>query len=137
VQLFNEGTNLTMDVYYSETTPGAPLLVWTPTGNPNQAFELVPTGDSDGSVYIKPKHSGLCFDIYYSETTPDAPLIQWTCTGNPNQKFIFVPIGAYYLIKNVNSGLCLSSTPAASDGIQYVKQEPCNSALPAQLFLEK
>ncbi|WP_437745029.1 RICIN domain-containing protein [Sorangium sp. So ce1504] len=137
VTFTNQNSGLNMDVYYSETTPLSPIIQWPATGNPNQSFELIPTGDPDGSVFIKPKHSGLCFDIYYSSLEDGAELIQYTCTGNPNQKFVLRPVGAYRSIMNVNSQKCLSVEDASTAGYAQIVQEPCNTALPEQLFLPR
>ncbi|XXX74577.1 RICIN domain-containing protein [Sorangium sp. So ce134] len=137
VTFTNQKSGLNMDVYYSETTPLSPIIQWPATGNPNQSFELVPTGDADGSVFIKPKHSGLCFDVFYSSLDDGAPLIQYDCTGNPNQRFILRPVGAYRSIMNVNSQKCLSVEGASTAGYARIVQEPCNTALTEQLFLER
>ncbi|WP_437869847.1 RICIN domain-containing protein [Sorangium sp. So ce363] len=67
---------------------------------------------------------------------PGAPR-DLTCTGNPNQKFVLRPVGAYRSIMNVNSQKCLSVEDASAAGYAQIVQEPCNTALPEQLFLPR
>lgn len=134
-RVVNRATGLHLDVYGSSTADQAPLVGFTPNGDPNQAFTFRATL---GGWNLRPAHSGSCLDVPGSSTGAGAALIQFHCTAvtrNPgsvddmvrmNQAFrIRGDHGAGYTITLAHSGLALTA-PAQAGGA--VTQAPATGA---------
>ncbi|MBV6699498.1 RICIN domain-containing protein [Kitasatospora aureofaciens] len=139
-RVVNRATGLYLDVSGSSTADQAPLVGFTPTGNPNQAFTFKA---ALGGWNLRPVHSNQCLDVTGSSTTAGTPLIQFHCTAvtiNPvDVAQMFSPNQAFrirgdhtngYTITNANSGLALTS-PAQTGGA--VTQAP-TAGTPDQLW---
>ncbi|MFF2751205.1 RICIN domain-containing protein [Kitasatospora sp. NPDC058048] len=139
-RVVNRSTGLYLDVSGSSVADQAPLLGFSPTGNPNQAFTF---RAALGGWNLRPVHSDQCLDVTGSSTTAGTPLIQFHCTavtvGPANVSWMSSPNQAFrvrgdrtggYTITNANSGLALTS-PARAGGA--VTQAPA-AGTPDQLW---
>lgn len=78
------------DLENSSTANGAPIISWPSREQDNQQFVFVPTGDTDGSYYIRNLATGKYLQIAGNEwvnKTSGAKLEQWGFNASLNQKF--------------------------------------------------
>jgi hypothetical protein len=84
----------------------------------------------DGTTYYQLKnHDGKCLDETGGSKTAGTPAQQWSCNGNPQQYWavIYNDTG-FALIKNYNSGMCLSVKDNDPNGGGEVWQWPCSNS---------
>lgn len=87
--------------------------------------------------WITATYDGMNLAVADASTAPGAPVIQWYNTGGAEQKWYFDAVYDSssgfegYLIRNENSGLCLSTDGWAGD---TMTQEPCNPELTPEWF---
>lgn len=79
--------DLVVDVGDASKADGANCIVYTRTGNPNQAWKMEPNGD--GSVTLYAAHSGKCMDVcnYRRAPAKGDNVIQWSHNGGSNQRW--------------------------------------------------
>jgi hypothetical protein len=75
-----------------------------------------------GPVTIVSSFSGLNLDVENESTAPGAPVIQWWPNYQANQAWNVPPVDTPGVIRNLNSGMCL--TTDGTPGHQLF-QEPC------------
>ncbi|MGT2510991.1 RICIN domain-containing protein [Cupriavidus basilensis] len=103
------GTTLCADVSGASLDDGAPVIVWTCSGDPNQQWTFSP----DGTRYkITVGHSGDCMDIAYADPGEGAPAIQWPCQvpAADNERFTVKQQNNGFAVVAVHSGKCLGAT---------------------------
>ncbi|MGC5364845.1 RICIN domain-containing protein [Streptomyces sp. DT24] len=109
------------------TTPGTPLITWSPSGGANQSWRF--TQQSDGSYRIANAESGLCADVDGGSTAAGAKVIQWTCTGGSNQRWtVSLRANGTYTVASVSSGLVLAAG-SSTDGAPVTQQPDTDSPL--------
>ncbi len=77
-------------------------------------------------VTLTSASSGLNLDVKGVSTAPGAPVIQWYPNGQANQYWSVPAVGAIGVIRNENSGMCL--TTDGNEGDQLY-QKPCLARL--------
>ena len=82
----------------------------------------------DGTTYYQLKnHDGKCLDMIGGSKTKGTAAQQWACNGNAQQYWAFIGLSDEDdLIKNYNSGLCLSIKDNDINGGGEVWQWPCS-----------
>ncbi|WP_051648677.1 RICIN domain-containing protein [Cupriavidus sp. SK-3] len=123
------GTTLCADVSGASLDDGAPVIVWTCSGDPNQQWTFSP----DGTRYkITVGHSGDCMDIAYADPGEGAPAIQWPCQvpAADNERFTVKQQNNGFAVVAVHSGKCLGATGGAKpqEG-QAVAQYTCDGSV--------
>ncbi|MFK7953666.1 MAG: RICIN domain-containing protein [Ekhidna sp.] len=89
-------------------TKGGNVIQWNNPDHGSHHFQLLSTGDGDGTYYIKSKWSGLMLDVFGPSVENGANLGQWTFSGWDNQKFYLEDAGGgYYIIRSKHSGKVL------------------------------
>ena len=91
VMLVNVLSGCLLDVYGGETTDGASVIQWTPTGGANQQW--TPVDQGDGWVTITSANSGEVLDVYGGGTADGTAVIQWHVDGGTNQEWQLVDAG--------------------------------------------
>jgi hypothetical protein len=84
----------------------------------------------DGTTYYQIKnHDGKCLDETGGSKKEGVPVQQWSCNGNPQQYWavIYNDTG-FALVKNYNSGMCLSVKDNDPNGGGEVWQWPCSNS---------
>jgi hypothetical protein len=83
------------------------------------------------AYWITASYDGQNVAVAEGSYSPDARIIQWNNDGTTEQKWYFDQVVYYYtggvagyMIRNENSGLCLSQDGSAGDGFV---QETCNA----------
>lgn len=93
------------------------IIQYQCTGNPNQKFRFVPTGNTTPSpeYYIQNQNSGQCLDVEASGTAPGTRILQFPCTNGANQRFMMKPFK--YGIRFINTnGMCFQTSSYAGSG---------------------
>jgi len=106
-------SGLLLDVQYAGTSPGTRVWQYPGNGTAAQLWQMISTGDGDGSFYLQSKLSGLVLDIQYASDANGAPLQVWTLNGTAAQKFYsntvtpVVSNGSHTLATALNTSLAL------------------------------
>lgn len=104
--------------------PNVPLIQATCNGNPNQRWDIEPSG------LVRSTKSGLCMAVSKGSSKEGATIVQTTCTGAPPELWEMNPIGdiTYQLISR-QSGQCLSVKAESTKHKAAIVQHPCGDAL--------
>lgn len=133
-QIRNVATGQELAILNASQEDEAEVITWSPTGTPNQTFELRAT---PGGWEMSPLHSKdpnadrwKCLDVPGSSQTSGQHVIQYGCTGNPNEalQVIRQPAGNYELVFSHSkmrltapAGLGGNVTQTYYDGSNYQK----------------
>jgi hypothetical protein len=112
---------------------GDPLLVGSCGANDDQRWTVVPVG---GNVVLT-VHGNGCMDVRASGTANGTPIQHFACNGSSAQQWTVLSSG---LLRNPNSGRCLSTNNSGNDGTPFVLADCDNNAyqrwrLPGQTLL--
>ena len=97
--------NLALDLYSGKTEDGAAIKLWPRTGNANQQWKIVPSGDP-GYVYIVAVKTWKCLTARRDSNT--FAIVQTGVSGTAAQKWRMVPRdgnGCILINKEFNSAL--------------------------------
>jgi hypothetical protein len=105
-RILNRNSDKSLDVNSGATTNGANIIQWEYSGQQNQQWDLVSTGN--GVFKVVNRNSNKALDVNGGSTAPGTATIQSDYTGGANQQWQITDIGfGYYKIINKNSGLAL------------------------------
>ena len=158
-QLVSGHSGECIDVYRGSKKNRTLLIEYTCHEDPNQQWRMPgypeddtaptptpptpPDSPDTFSASLVASHSGKCADVTRASKEPGTPLVQWPCHGEAQQRFTFARVGEgpTYVVKNVNSGLCLefrwrgvTQESCRDTGIQRVTVTPLANDL-AQLVI--
>lgn len=91
VGIISVRSNMAVDLYSGKTEDGAAIKLWPRTGNANQQWKMVPSGEN-GFVYIVAVKSLKCLSV--KEENGALATVQATVTGHGAQKWKIVPRGS-------------------------------------------
>lgn len=117
-----------LDAYDAGTSNGTNIQQYAENDSAAQLFELVSTGDADGSFYIINKNSGLYLDVSGADYSAGTNIHLWRGNGTSAQKFIFVRTEAVHY----NAVTSVDSFPSGKMTIKNLLQnglKPCGRAL--------
>ncbi|WP_199039364.1 pectate lyase family protein [Glycomyces salinus] len=98
-------SGLYLDILDLSTEGGAELIQWNGTGNTNQQFRFLDSGD--GYYRIQARHSGLVLDVWEWNADNGATIAQWDDLGGTNQQWQVNESGGYATFINRFSGKAL------------------------------
>ncbi|MEU0612454.1 RICIN domain-containing protein [Streptomyces griseorubiginosus] len=84
------GNGKALDIPFATTWPGIQLQLWTPTGNPNQQWQIAPT--DNGSHMIESRLDGYRLDVWNNSTTDGGLIDAWPAGGTANQQWTLVKL---------------------------------------------
>lgn len=95
-----------LDTDGSSHSDGGTVQQWDCWGGINQQWFVVRF--DDGTVELKPRHSGMCLAIRDAGLDNGTLAEQWTCDGSPSRRFTLTSAGGKnYVVKSKHVGKCL------------------------------
>ncbi|MEV7021670.1 RICIN domain-containing protein [Kitasatospora sp. NPDC093558] len=83
--LVNHSTGKALEDTGYATNDGAPMAQWSRTGDTNQQWKFLDSGD--GNYRLQNRNSGKVLDDYNWSTTEGSELVQWRDLNGANQQF--------------------------------------------------
>lgn len=119
---------LCLDNYGNTANAGAIIDQWTCNGQPNQAFQFVPTSGGYGELQVE--NSGQDVTVLNGSTAQGQPdIVQEPVNGNAASQWLpQQQSDGSWQFKNQGSGLCLDVYGAGSNAGQQLDQWPCKNA---------
>jgi hypothetical protein len=106
-----------IDVQGGLLVDNAQLQVFPNTGNPNQLFRIVDTGDGDGAFFIFADGTQEVWDVFNSSLDDDALIQVFGLHRGDNQRWRLEPIETFeaFLIRSLANNLVLDVPGFAQD----------------------
>lgn len=118
----NASNSLILNVANSSQTAGASIDVESSTATDAQRWHVMPMGSKTYNIENMLTHQVM--GVTNASTSAGASVVQWADNGTDDHLWSFYLLDdGYYLIKNINSGLYLTSTSAGA-----LTQEARNSS---------
>jgi hypothetical protein len=117
-------SNQVIDVQGGVLIDNAPLQVFPNTGNPNQLFKIVDTGDGDGAFFIFADDSQEVWDVF-NASIDDGALIQTfglNRGGNQRWQLQLIEAAEAFLIRSLANNLVLDIPGFSQDDSVNVQQ---------------
>ncbi|MGH3714132.1 MAG: discoidin domain-containing protein [Micromonosporaceae bacterium] len=117
-KLVNAAANRCADIPYSDTTPGAQLILYTCAGSANQLWTVQNNGTVTGL-------NGVCLDTQGDATAAGTAVVINPCDGSPGQRWTAKPDGVLAI---AGAGTCLAPTGGGTANGTTLQLAACNGS---------